>query len=196
MGRRRDVERNRARIVAAAVEVFRRSGVNAPLTAVAEQAGVGRTTLYRHFPDRVTLLEAVMDDRIDDVERFAAEHVGEDLLERLLVEICWYMADMPGLFEAFDQALPRSPRLTDVNTRTRVVLCEALDDATRAGRVRADTTLDDVTLVMSMVGAILQGHAAGGPADVERALRICFDGLRPGTYDTPLPLREPRAARV
>src|SRR5690349_14639282 len=69
---RADARRNRDAVVAAARHVFSKEGLDAPLDAVAARAGVGRGTVYRHFPARELLVEAIHDDNLDRLERAIA----------------------------------------------------------------------------------------------------------------------------
>ena len=85
MNQRRDARRNRARIIAAAAEVFREDGAGAPLNLVAQRADVGRGTLYRHFADRGALIAAVLEMRMGALEQYAATYPGDDLVEHLAI---------------------------------------------------------------------------------------------------------------
>lgn len=191
MAVRRDVARNRERIVRAAAAVFRRDGVYAPLDGVAADAGVGRATLYRHFPDRGAVLAAVLEDRVDALEAYATEHPGGELLEHLVVEMSWFMVDMHGLMSALATSVVEPARLEHVAERSNALLGRALADAVAAGRVREGTTLDDVLLVTLMAGA-LTTHPTVAADAVGRAMEICFDGLRPGRPPGALPRPELR----
>lgn len=185
---RLDARRNRDRIVAAAAEVFREHGATAPLGLVAERAGVGRATLYRHFPDRRSLAVAVLDQRMTHLEGLAAAHPGPDRLERLLVEIWAMQLDAPGLIEAARSedgaAYPQGPV-----TRTRDLLLEALDLADRHGAVRPGVGLGDLYLVIAMLDGVIEVRdrlPAG--ASVESAMGLAIRGLRPAArLDEPLP---------
>ena len=73
---RKDAERNRRRILEAAAEVFGERGLGATLDAVAERAGVGVGTVYRRFPDKEALVDALFEERIDEVRRIALEAAG------------------------------------------------------------------------------------------------------------------------
>lgn len=179
MAERNDSRRNREQIAEAAAAVFRRIGVDAPLAAVAEAAGVGRATVYRHFPDRATLLSAVLEVRIREVERYAAEYAGDDLLEWLIGELGWYMADVKGLLTALTGPAMPAERYQSVTDRTVTLLRSALGDAKRRGTVRPDVDIGDVLLVTRMVGAVLTTRGlSDDPRDMPRALSICFAGLR------------------
>lgn len=179
MGERRDVQRNRRRLVAAAGEVFRELGVTVPLDVVARRAGVGRGTLYRHFPDRAGLLAAVLEERVDLLERFAREHDGEDLLERLVVEICWYQADVPGLVAALNASQVDQERLASVVERTQALLGRARAEAIGAGALRPDVSLDDVLLATAMLAGVVTAKGPAGPDAVGRGLELLLRGLRP-----------------
>ncbi|WP_225753286.1 TetR/AcrR family transcriptional regulator [Actinotalea sp. Marseille-Q4924] len=194
MSERIDARRNRRRIVVAASEVFREEGVGAALDVVARRAGVGRGTLYRHFPDRASLLAAVLEERVELLESFAAEHEGEDLLERLVVEISWYQADMPGLVAALNASAVDAERLAAVSARTVAMLRRAYDDARAAGGLREDVTLDDVLLATAMVGGVASAASAPG-GGVGRALQLAFRGLRSeGRLAAPVPPAELRSS--
>lgn len=192
MSPRKDAARNHARLVEAAATVFRRDGVDAPLDMVAVQAGVGRATLYRHFPDRGSLLAAVLHDRIATLERYEAERGGPDLLERLVVEMCWYMADMHGLMTAIEASVIDDVHLAEVTERSNALLSRALAQAVATGVVREGTTLEDVLLVAVMAGALMTNPLTTED-DVSRALAICFNGLRRGAQTHELPAPELRA---
>jgi AcrR family transcriptional regulator len=192
VNQRRDARRNRARIVAAAAEVFREDGAAAPLDLVARRADVGRGTLYRHFPDRGALVAAVLGMRIEVLGQYAATYPGDDLLEHLLVEICALQLDTPGLITAVSAtADPQKPPAAVVE-RTLALLSDALDRALRAHLVRADVTLADVLLAVAMFDGVISAQTrALGDAPVERALAIVLRGLRSGARSE-LPV--PRAA--
>ncbi|WP_308169222.1 TetR/AcrR family transcriptional regulator [Cellulomonas hominis] len=190
MGERRDVVRNRARIVAAAEAVFREHGAAVPLDRVAERAGVGRGTLYRHFPDRAALIAAVYAVRVDALEAYAAGLPPDRLLEHLVVEIAALQADAPGLFTAVRAAHGTTPGVAEVERRATALLEVALAEAHRRGRVREGVTVDDVRLVFAMVeGVLAVEDPARARASVRRALAVALQGLLSGPPDA---LPEPR----
>ncbi|WP_454051351.1 TetR/AcrR family transcriptional regulator [Cellulomonas sp. Marseille-Q8402] len=178
MGERRDAVRNRARIVAAAEVEFRAAGAGVPLDRVAQRAGVGRGTLYRHFPDRGALIAAVYTARVDALERHVASLPPEHLLEHLVAEISAQQVDAPGLFAAVHTAHADDPALADVERRATALLADALADARRRGRARPDVTVEDVRLLFAMTEGVL---AAESPdrvrAAVRRALVLSLRGI-------------------
>lgn len=195
MNQRSDARRNRAKIVAAAGEVFRENGGLVPLEQITRRAGVGRGTLYRHFPDRGALIAVVLELRVDALEAYAAGYRGDDLLEHLLVEIYALQVDASGLLAVAQSYSAEPDRLDDVVHRTEALMSAALDAAHRGGVVRPDVTLADVFLAFAMVdGAVSAGAnmpgRAGAPAPVDRALALVLRALRSESrvsLPTPLP---------
>ena len=179
MNQRRDARRNRAKIVVAAGEVFRENGGLVPLEQVTRRAGVGRGTLYRHFPDRGALIAAVLELRVDALETYAAGYPGDDLLEHLLVEIYALQVDASGLLAVAQSFAAEPDRLDDVVRRAETLMSTALDAAHRGGVVRADVTLADVFLAFAMIdGAVAAQARMPGPAPVDRALALVLRSLR------------------
>lgn len=192
VAKRKDAVRNREALVVAAAHVFSRLGAEAPLDFVAREAKLGRGTLYRHFPDRGTLLAALVERRLEILGQLAAQHRGdEDLLERLVVEICGFLEALPGLLGVASRFDSIHDQLEAVITRMGAILRRALRDAQRAGRIRPDATLDDVFVVISMVdGAILRRPHSVVPDSVARALALGLRALRtPASLDRPVPVR-------
>ncbi|MEA5052499.1 MAG: helix-turn-helix domain-containing protein [Propionicimonas sp.] len=179
MKQRRDAQRNRIRILAAATEVFREQGVEAPLELVASRAEVGRGTLYRHFPNRAALVAALMERRLTALEEFAAAHTGEDLLEHLMVEISELQIRIPGLRSVVRGGRETPELFHAVLGRTRALFAGALDVALREGAVRPDVTVDDVYLSIAMIdGAVAAARTSVGPSNHERAIALVLRSLR------------------
>ena len=88
---RADAQRNRDRIVEVAREVFREQGYDASLDLVAKRAGVGAGTLYRHFPNRESLLDAIMQSWVDRVDEAAAKALAHEGPPRDLL-LAWFGA--------------------------------------------------------------------------------------------------------
>lgn len=186
---RRDARRNRARILAAAVDVFRQDGVRAPLEQVARRAGVGRGTLYRHFPDRAALVATLFERRVDALERHAAAAPGPTLLEQLLVEVWRFQAELPGVVTASGATPGARARLEDVVGRTRTLLGDALAHAHAGGTVRAAVTLDDVYVTLAMIDGVASVLGARDvPLDAGRGFALALRTLRsPDRLDLPVP---------
>lgn len=86
---RSDAVRNRDLLVSAAREVLAEQGLDAPMSAIAKRAGVGQGTLYRHFPDRLTLATAVLEENVRDIEQVAAR--PDATLADVLGVVTWQM---------------------------------------------------------------------------------------------------------
>jgi AcrR family transcriptional regulator len=179
--RRRDAEENRARIVAAAREVFMSAGFDAPLDAIARRAGVGRATLYRNFADRYALGTAIVERDLVDLEALAREHVDRsDGLLLLLSTIVERHTDSYALVPA----LLRGPSGSDLQAlvpRVTRLFTVPLRRARAAGLVRDDLTLADVLDVLAMVSAVVAGDASvrSRRQRVARALDLLLHGLVP-----------------
>jgi AcrR family transcriptional regulator len=179
--RRRDAQRNREAIVAAARELFAECA-DVPMYEVARRAGVGQATLYRNFPDRRDLAAAVLLEKMEHAEQLAIEHAGDpDAFFVLLRNIVDNIARFHALGELAREDTCLGSALDSRRRHLRELLKEPLRAAKAAGTVRCDLTIDDVFLVVLMVrGAI---DAADGPAGraaaATRALALLLEGLTP-----------------
>ncbi|HUX69701.1 MAG TPA: TetR/AcrR family transcriptional regulator [Cellulomonadaceae bacterium] len=196
MSQRSDARRNRARILAAAEEIFAAESVTVPLQHVAEKAQVGRGTLYRHFPDRHSLVAAVFEERLAVLEKLVADRRDDpDMLVVLLREITAEQARTPGLFRLVFSEGPGHAQLEPLWRRSVDLLAGPLEWSRAAGVVRADLTMDDLLTVISMVYGVVNGPVGSvGPvgssgssrpvgradvAAVTRAMELIVDGLLP-----------------
>ncbi|MEU6413334.1 TetR family transcriptional regulator [Microbispora sp. NPDC046933] len=143
---------NRAALIAAAREVFAAAGYDAPLSAVARAAGVGQGSLYRHFPDRISLALAVCEDGVAELEALAAE--PRATLDDVLALIREQTIASTAFIEMVS-AYADDPRIIAVRDRVAKVLDGKLTEARRAGHVRADLTTDDLILAVGMFAAVL-----------------------------------------
>jgi AcrR family transcriptional regulator len=173
---RADARRNRAAIVTAAREVFGRAGVTVPLDEVAAEAGVGRGTLYRHFPGRLDLVVAVYEQSLAEYEAFAeGQPGGPELILRLIDRITAHQTTMVG-FLALVRAAPEGhAKLTELTCRLRNLLDRHIAPAHAAGTLPSDVDVDDLLLVLSMMEGIV---ATRDPRDVPAARRRLLALLR------------------
>ncbi|MCG2799387.1 MAG: TetR family transcriptional regulator [Cellulomonas sp.] len=189
MTRRSDAVRNRARLVDAATEVFHEVGAAAPLDLVAVRAGVGRGTLYRHFPDRAALVVAVYARQVDLLDELAARTPPTDLLPTLIRTIARNQVELPGLHTVVRGAQDGTRLLDDVERRTRTLLTAAVAAARDHHRLAPDVGVDDLLLLIAMVeGVIATASADQAPERVARAVELTLRGLgcappRPMTVD-------------
>ena len=152
---RADAVRNRERLLEAAADTFGAGGPDASLEGVAERAGVGIGTLYRHFPTREALFEAVyrreVDQLADLAERLAAEAAPVDALRRWLHANVRLVATKKGMVTALALAAYRPSDLHAYSAdRLAKAVGSLLDRAAEAGEIRADITPED--LLRALVG--------------------------------------------
>ena len=175
--KRADARLNYDKLVAAARALFTEEGTSAPLEDVAERAGVGIGTLYRHFPTRQALLEAVYVDEVEAMAR-AAEELSElppwDALSQWLHQYVGFAATKRALNEALLEAAPDSNVLLACRTAITGAGTALIERAQRAGVIRADADFMDV---VRMVGGIALVPTAD-PGQKERMLELALDGLR------------------
>jgi AcrR family transcriptional regulator len=143
---------NRAALIAAARAVFASAGFDAPLSAVARRAGVGQGSLYRHFPNRMSLAVAVFEDNIAAMETLAAEPGStlEDLLALLTEQA---IASTAFIDMISPTSLERD--LARIDARLTRVLADKLDQARRVGLIRPDVGTDELRLAISMIASLL-----------------------------------------
>lgn len=175
---RKDAERNRTRIVEAAREVFAEHGVYAPVREIARAAGVGVGTLYRRFPDRTDLVEAVFIDRgleyLQAIEHaLAADNSWQAFLE-YLDRLFSLQRSTRGVTDLLTVALPRSPRLEEIRRRIYDTQFELIERAKEQG-LRADFVPEDVILLLIANAAIVQ---AVGENDTRSSSRFCAMALQ------------------
>lgn len=183
MAQRSDGRRNRAGLVRAAEAVFAEQGVGVPLGVIAERAGVGRGTLYRHFADRYALAAAVYEQRLADFEALAEASAGDpDAAEIVLRAITSRQPSARGLTPLLAGAPQGRRELAALSTRTHRLLAGPLATSQVAGRLAADVGVEDLVLVVAMV----EGIIAASPDDevddaVARGVDLVLRGLRPGS---------------
>jgi Transcriptional regulator len=189
---RADARANHDKLVAAARALFTEKGTSAPLEEVAERAGVGIGTLYRHFPTRHALLEGVYVDEVEAMARAATE-LGElppwEALSQWLHQYVGFAATKRALNEALMETDPNSNVLLTCRTAIVGAGTTLVERAQQAGVVRDDTTFTDI---VRMVGAIAMVPTED-PEQKKRLLELALDGLR---YHPPTPSwRQKQGAR-
>jgi AcrR family transcriptional regulator len=177
---RADARRNFDALLAAARDAFNREGIDVPLEDIARQAGVGIGTLYRNFPTRSDLVEAVYVSEIEELlqaARDATEREPWDALETWLRRFSGYVATKLAMLQGLNKD-------SDMFRACRAAMHDAanplFERAQEAGKVRRDTNLDDV---LRLVSGVTASHYE---SDEQRAriLTLALDAIR-----------TPRAAR-
>jgi AcrR family transcriptional regulator len=175
--KRIDARANHDKLVTAARALFTDKSTSAPLEEVAERAGVGIGTLYRHFPTRQALLEAVYVDEVEAMAQAAADLAGLppwDALSQWLHHYVGFAATKRALNEALMETDPNSDVLLTCRTAIAGAGTALVERAQRAGVVRADTNFMDV---VRMVGAIAMVPTEDAEQK-QRLLELALDGLR------------------
>jgi AcrR family transcriptional regulator len=178
---RADAVRNRERVLEAAKAVFSQGGPEASLEAVAARAGVGIGTLYRHFPTREALYEAVYRHEVEQLVELArhleAETAPVEALRRWLQAGVEFMATKKGMAAALAMAAQGSPDLVaySLDRLTRAV-GELLQRAAAAGEIRVDIGPED--LLRALVGMCYAHDGMGWQPKVLRLVDVFIDGLR------------------
>jgi AcrR family transcriptional regulator len=148
---RRDVLRHRAALLDAAARIFAESGMDAPLGDIALAAGVGRTTLHRHFPERIDIVVALLNRNLDALETLATESAGDsDCLLKLIAAMIDQDVDVAPLLDN-DLIMP-----TTLLARFVKICTEPLEAARRAGIVRTDLSETDLLDLTVMAGSSLK----------------------------------------
>jgi AcrR family transcriptional regulator len=188
---RSDAERNRTRILAAAAEVFAERGLDVPLDDIAVAAGVGVGTVYRRFPDKDALIDALFEDKIANVEAAArgALEIEDpwDAFEAFMRAVCRMQAEDRGLKEALLARDRGRERVAMARERIAPIATQVLRRAQEAGVVRADLGAFDVPLMHFAVGFVAERTRDVAPGYWERMLTILLDGLKADAARTPMP---------
>jgi AcrR family transcriptional regulator len=176
--KRADARRNYEKVLVAAREAFAEGGESTALEEIARRADVGIGTLYRHFPNRQALLEALYVNEVDEVCRSAAQFDGADPWEALsgwFERLIGYLATKRALANELLNYLELDAPLFQ-NCRASLYAAgePLLQRAQEAGVVRPDV---DFAQVMQMVMGITK-IPASDPGQTEHILRIALDGLR------------------
>jgi AcrR family transcriptional regulator len=187
---RADARRNRKRIIDASRELFAEHGFDAQIDDIARVAGVGVGTVYRHFPNKVDLLDALIHERFEGLAGAAREGIANPDPWAGFEEFMRYSAGVMARDRALSEAMFERPEMMRTGAEG-VGMPELLDEL--VGRAQRDGTLRDEVIWQDVPGLVCGlGRALSrgviGPHEMswQRYLAILLDGLRtPGT--TPLP---------
>jgi AcrR family transcriptional regulator len=180
---RADARRNRDRLLAVAAEALL-ADAEVPLETVAERAGVGIGTLYRHFPNRDALVEAVYRHEVEELcdaapDLLRGEGPAVEALREWMGRFVRYAATKRGLGAALRAAVgSESPLFAETRQRILGALATLLDACRAEGSVRADADADDV--MRAMWGVWLVPDGPEWDAQVRRLLDLVVNGLRFG----------------
>lgn len=177
---RADARRNIDALLRAAREVFTASGVDAPVKEIAERAGVGVGTLYRHFPQRPDLIKAIIRKEVDACADaapvLAAKQAPADALALWMQRLVDLVATKRGLAAALHSGNPAYQALPDhVLSRLTPALQGLLDAAAAAGTIRTDVGARELLLACMRVAS---PASDGDIAQARRMVALIVDGLR------------------
>lgn len=189
---RRDAERNRLLILSAARAVFARRGLDASLDEVAREAGLGVGTVYRRFPNRDALIDALLADGIASIERIVEQAVAEprawDGLHHFMSSMLELQARDKGLRDVM--AFRRVPEREHdvVRDEIKPALYALVERAKAQGDLRGELTPTDVAVLEVAALGMVEFTAPAGPDVWRRYLAIMMDGMsaRPGGAVEPL----------
>ncbi|MFF9094369.1 TetR/AcrR family transcriptional regulator [Streptomyces sp. NPDC014802] len=192
---RADAARNREQLLAVATRVFMSAETEPSMRAIAAEAGVGIATLYRHFPTRESLVDAVYQDQVVRLTTGARE-----LLDRLPPAAAmrrWmdlfgdWIATKNGMLDTL-LAMVESGEITHAQTRTELLtaITTILDAGRAAGDLRSDVTAEDIA--DSLIGIFTVAPRSRREAKADRLLNLLMDGLRPARL-SPLAPQDVRA---
>jgi AcrR family transcriptional regulator len=180
---RRDAELNRQRILRAAAEIFTEQGLEATLDDVARQAGVGVGTVYRRFPDKEALADALFTDRLDALVALAEDALADPdewgSLVSFLEQAGALLAADRGLRQLFMFATYGYDRVGQARARMQPLVSTLVSRAQAAGAVRADLCPTDVPLIEFMLAGVAEYARNARPQVWRRYLALLLDGLRP-----------------
>jgi|SRR5215207_4298617 len=191
---RADAARNLTAILRAARAAFEEDGVDVGVDEIARRAGVGKGTLYRRFPTKESLVWAVMEDAVSELEAVLDADAEEErdawaAFTAFMESAVRFQADNRGFFEAVVSMLGDEQPPEHIHERALAAMGRQLTRAQDAGVVREDLTPADVGAVLKMIGSCQPNGYPPLPEDVwKRYLALLLDGLRAGAGG-PLPGR-------
>ncbi|GAA2698772.1 TetR/AcrR family transcriptional regulator [Actinoplanes palleronii] len=179
---RRDAERNRQLLLRTAYELMATEGLDVSYEDIARAAGTGMGTMYRRFPDRQDLLNALFNDHIDTVIGFAEQAAQRDDAWAGLI---WFLeqqleieARSRGVGELLRSRSQATAAVQRAHDRMTPLVAELIARAVRAGQLPAGATPADFAAVHVMVGSVMDASRGFAPQLWRRALTIALAGLR------------------
>lgn len=177
---RADAGRNRARVLEVARELFVERGVEVQMAEVARTAGVGVGTVYRHFPTRVALVEAVAEQRFVEILRFARERClpnpdARQALRCFLGHVGEVHERGRALSGAIEAALGHTGPRGAVLAELEALGGSLLERGKADGMIRPDVTVGDLYMIVGALAAVSRQDIG----DWRRFVEIALDGLEP-----------------
>ena len=182
---RSDACRNRDRLLECAAEAFAEHGVDAPLEKIAKSACVGIGTLYRHYPTRDALVEAVYRHNVDvlceGADQLRATLPPDEALAAWMQRWVAYVATKKGLATYLKSVVSADSDLFESSfARVQATVNGLVDDAVAAGRIRPG--VDGMEILRALSGVCLMSDQPGGPEQGSKIAGLLMDGLRYGAH--------------
>jgi AcrR family transcriptional regulator len=188
---RSDARRNRERLVASARELFASRGVDVPVEEVTQHAGLGMGTLYRHFPTKEELIDAVLEEGfaeiVELVQLAAAEEDAWAGFTAFLEGALALHAHNRGIKDILATREHGAKRAEAMRVRIRPLMRRLVERAHAQGTLRADFTAEDLPTLFWAAGRVIEITAEVAPDYWRRYLGILLDGLH-ASAATPLPV--------
>jgi AcrR family transcriptional regulator len=182
---RKDVVRNRQRILDAARELFADRGLGVTLHEIAAHAGVGVGTIYRHFPDKAELIDLLFEEQLERMAELAHQALADPDPWHAVVWFHEQSLELQSRDRGLKELLlgiPEAPeRAVKWRHRLHPLAAEIIERAQAAGEVRADCETQDFGVVVLMVGAVIDAARDVSPQLLRRYLQIALQGLRPAS---------------
>lgn len=185
---RSDARRNRERLVASARALFATAGVDVSVEEITHHAGLGMGTLYRHFPTKDELIDAVLEDAFAEIVRLAERAAAE---EDAWVGLTGFLEDALAL-HAHNRGIKdvlatrgHGTQREAMRTRVRPLVRRMVERAQEQGALRADFSPEDLPLVFWTAGRVIETTGKVAPDYWRRYLAFLLDGLRASSA-TPL----------
>jgi AcrR family transcriptional regulator len=188
---RRDAERNRRRILEAAAEVFAERGLGVTMDDIADHAGVGVGTVYRRFPNKELLIDALLEDRLAELVAMAERAQEEDDPWQALTGFLERGQALQAANRAVKEVVLSTEhgreRVAHMRSRLAPLVDALVKRAQSSGQLRPDIHETDLPLIQIMLGAVVDVTRDIEPETWRRLLAIIVDGLRAREPRTPLP---------
>jgi AcrR family transcriptional regulator len=199
---RSDARRNRERLVGSARELFAAEGVDVSVEEITHHAGLGMGTLYRHFPTKEELIDAVLEEAFGEIVRLAEQAaaaedawLGFTSFVESTLELHAQHRGVKDIIASRDHGARRADAM---RARIRPLLRTLIARAQEQGSLRPDFAPEDLPLVFWSAGRVIETTAGVAPESWRRYLSFLLDGLRASAatpVETP-PLTRPQLARV
>lgn len=191
---RRDAALNRERLLAAASELFAERGLDVTLNDIAHHAGVGVGTAYRRFPNKEAVIDALFEQRLEEVADVARTAIEEPDAWQGLVTFLERSLSMQfgdrGLNQIMNDPSLGDERVQDARDRVAPLLTALVGRAKSQGSVRADFDQSDIVFLQVALSAIMDSSRTVAPDLYRRYLAMFLDGIRAERgQDTVLPIR-------